>query len=279
MKNLITKILNKKVCFNKNLGSSQRYTAFSLAEVLLTLGIIGVVAAMTIPTVVENNQKTQYVTALKKFYSNFNQVLVQYSADNGCVGDLKCTGLFDANYYTPEDVGKVLASYFNIAKQCGPGVSGCFPAFSWSFDGSSGKDDFLNSMESASLFITKDGMAFFINRQPGNCANDFSSGTAYGWPSVTGDMKQHCGSLYADVNGFKGPNNFGRDVFLFYITNGRGPKLYPAGGPDDGYLWPWNHKNGVVTIDPPADWDCNGLNVEGVTCAGRVIEEGWQMNY
>jgi prepilin-type N-terminal cleavage/methylation domain-containing protein len=40
--------------------------AFTLAEVLITLAIIGVVAALTIPTVVRNYQKTQTVTQLKK---------------------------------------------------------------------------------------------------------------------------------------------------------------------------------------------------------------------
>jgi prepilin-type N-terminal cleavage/methylation domain-containing protein len=42
---------------------------FTLAEVLITLAVIGVVAALTIPTVVRNYQKTQTVTKLKKTYS------------------------------------------------------------------------------------------------------------------------------------------------------------------------------------------------------------------
>ena len=138
MKNLITKILNKKIGFNKNLGSSQLFSAFTLAEVLIMLGIIGVVAAMTIPPLIENNQKTQYVTALQKVYSNFNQVLVKYSADNGCVGDLTCTGLF-APANTDEDVANALVPYFNIAKQCGAGVSGCFPVYSVNINGSGAK--------------------------------------------------------------------------------------------------------------------------------------------
>src|SRR5574344_2669193 len=43
--------------------------AFTLAEVLIVLGIIGIVAALTIPTLMANVQKQQYLTALKKFYS------------------------------------------------------------------------------------------------------------------------------------------------------------------------------------------------------------------
>ena len=60
--------------------------AFTLAEVLITLGIIGVVAAITIPTLMANYQKAQYVTALKKAYSQINQVLVKIADDRGCPG-------------------------------------------------------------------------------------------------------------------------------------------------------------------------------------------------
>ncbi|MBP7212243.1 prepilin-type N-terminal cleavage/methylation domain-containing protein, partial [bacterium] len=49
-------------------------TAFTLAEVLITLGIIGIVAALTIPTLMNKSQKQQTVTALKKSYSTFSQV-------------------------------------------------------------------------------------------------------------------------------------------------------------------------------------------------------------
>ena len=39
-----------------------KFKAFTLAEILITLGIIGVVAAMTIPTLITNYQKKQTVT-------------------------------------------------------------------------------------------------------------------------------------------------------------------------------------------------------------------------
>ncbi|HIT93090.1 MAG TPA: type II secretion system protein, partial [Candidatus Stercorousia faecigallinarum] len=40
--------------------------AFTLAEVLVTLGIIGVVSAMTVPSLMQNHQKKTYVTQLHK---------------------------------------------------------------------------------------------------------------------------------------------------------------------------------------------------------------------
>ena len=60
----------------KNLG-------FTLAEVLITLGIIGVVAAMTIPTLMSTFAKQRTETQLKAFYSRINQTIKMSIADNG----------------------------------------------------------------------------------------------------------------------------------------------------------------------------------------------------
>ena len=57
--------------------------AFTLAEVLITLGIVGVVAAMTLPVLIQNYQKQATATSLKKAYSELNQVLQRSIADNG----------------------------------------------------------------------------------------------------------------------------------------------------------------------------------------------------
>lgn len=56
--------------------------AFTLAEVLITLGIIGVVAAMTLPSLVGNYKKKQAVTQLQKVYTVLNQALRQSEAAN-----------------------------------------------------------------------------------------------------------------------------------------------------------------------------------------------------
>ncbi len=57
--------------------------AFTLAEVLITLGIIGVVAAMTLPTLIEKHQKKVVVTRLQKFYTNINQAIKLSEVENG----------------------------------------------------------------------------------------------------------------------------------------------------------------------------------------------------
>ena len=51
---------------------------FTLAEVLVTLGIIGVVSAMTVPTLMQNYQRKSYVTQLHKVYNEIQQAAVMY---------------------------------------------------------------------------------------------------------------------------------------------------------------------------------------------------------
>lgn len=64
-------------------SGSQRKIAFTLAEVLITLGIIGVVAAMTLPALIQNHRKGVVETALKKFYTTMNQAILQSVSENG----------------------------------------------------------------------------------------------------------------------------------------------------------------------------------------------------
>ena len=54
----------------------RKKNAFTLAEVLITLGIIGVVAAMTIPTLISNTNGAQFKSAYKKALSTLNQAIV-----------------------------------------------------------------------------------------------------------------------------------------------------------------------------------------------------------
>lgn len=251
-----------KHIYLKNL-SAEKNLAFTLAEVLITLGIIGVVAAMTIPTLMANSQKEQYVAALKKSYAGFNQALQLIANDYGCTGDLRCTGLF-APGTSDQTLGDELVKYFKISSNCKVTAdTSCFSTqVSNTFDGSSARS---NPRNSHYTFTTTDGVAYIVSNDQsnGNCSTNAALGT-------TGAMAQECAALVMDVNGpNKGPNNYGRDIFFFYITNGKGPLLYPVGGKD--YITWWN--NNIP------DGCGNTANTSGIYCTGKVIEQSWQMNY
>lgn len=232
--------------------------AFTLAEVLITLGIIGIVAAYTIPTLMHSYDKSQYVVGLKKVYSLTNIVLKQMAADNGCTENLECTGLF-ATGTTHQSLGDEFVKYFKVAKNCGVAAGqGCWSAIT--------KVDYVNGDRHSPKydsypqykFVTTDGMSFLIGNNSDNCQTNLSKG-------ILGNMSKVCGYLQVDVNGLKGPNTFGRDTFALWITNGKGALLYPTGGVDDNSD-SFNNWSKVETT--------NGMYV-----TGSIVENGWQMTY
>lgn len=259
--------LNVKRFFNENLSNFNRYSAFTLAEVLITLGIIGIVASMTIPSLISNYQKTQYITGLKKAYSEFNQALAQMANDNGCPGDLKCTHLFNVTNITL--LGDALTKQLKVVKNCGDyavtNIKGCFPgSVSRDYTKSGAIGDTANDNY---RFVTADGFSYKIYIE-----NDDD---ACGKVSGIGNMTQLCGDMVVDVNGAdKGPNTFGRDVYFFYITNAKGPNIVPFGSHDDNWT-PWR-EGGCGSPDIP---DANPSKHDGIYCGARIMEEGWQMNY
>ncbi len=242
--------------------------AFTLAEVLISLGIIGVVCAMTIPTLIANTQHAEYVTALKKFYTNFNQVLSQIANDSGCPGNLECTGLF-ATGTTHATLGDELVKYVKVTKNCRTDTTtdaACWPVNTNEVYNGTGTNYNYNN-DSAYKFITADGMSIWMQ----NYANDCNTPTYSNNPAL-GYMTQTCGTIVVDVNGLKEPNYYGRDTFFFFITNGKGTLLYPQGGADDKY-------GGTEYWWDGATKRCIGANNDGFYCAGRIIEQGWQMTY
>lgn len=239
---------------------------FTLAEVLITLGVIGIVAALTIPTLIANYQKAQYIAGLKRAYSEFNQALLQMSADKGCPNDLKCSGIFSSSL-SPEEAGKEIAKQFKVVKDCGMQADqGCFSNNISEYYNGSGSRSSMD-LDSYYKFITADNMSFLIYDDQGDCSHSENFG-------INTHTKQVCGYIYVDVNGpNKGPNNKGRDIFSFYITNGKGALLYPFGGKELSFMWAyWKSSSKCMGLIP-------GFTDDGNYCAARIMEEGWQMNY
>lgn len=69
--------------FNQNLSVSKRHRAFTLSEVLITLSIIGVVAAITIPALIKNTNNQEYKVAWKKEYSALSNAYKRLAFDEG----------------------------------------------------------------------------------------------------------------------------------------------------------------------------------------------------
>ena len=183
---------------------SLKRVAFTLAEVLITLGIIGVVAALTLPTLIQNHQKQVYVTQLKKAYSTLNNAINKMAVDEGVVdwNQTYCgSAIYDntvAKKCSEELVKQMKAIKYKPAEQS------CTDEFIIHLD-ESYNDTFC---EASTSWITADGATYMFN----------------------------CGYFYGitiDVNGTgKGPNKVGRDIFGFEIDL-TDNKIIPDGSYDD----------------------------------------------
>ena len=87
--------------------------AFTLAETLITLVIIGVVAALTIPNLIINHQKEETITKLKKTYSTLAQITHKAIADHGPILS------WDIDNNSENFFNTYMAPYLNISKVCG----------------------------------------------------------------------------------------------------------------------------------------------------------------
>ena len=93
---------------SKGLSFSRKIKGFTLAEVLITLGIIGVVAALTLPTLIQKYQKKAFATKVKQTYSIVSNALISSIAENGAPN----TWNFNGTIITPESIEKIAKTYF-----------------------------------------------------------------------------------------------------------------------------------------------------------------------
>jgi len=102
--------------------------SFTLAETLITLAIIGIVAALTIPTLLNKYQEQKTVTAVKAFYSQLSNAYKNAIANNGPVEDWGLPS--ESSWGRPaiaEQTLNMLLPYFKVAKNCGRYQGKCIP--------------------------------------------------------------------------------------------------------------------------------------------------------
>jgi prepilin-type N-terminal cleavage/methylation domain-containing protein len=180
---------------------SLKKAAFTLAEVLITLGIIGVVTAMTMPSLIQNYQEKATVTKLKKCYSLVSQAYVSILNDEGGSDTLQAGDDLEMM----EKFGK----YLKYQKTCGRN-KGCFPNVTYKSVTGNGYSKWEDDTTDRSRAILTDGTLIMFNKSA----------------MWRGEGNYLYAQIYVDINGFKGPNQLGRDFFYFYISP---EKIVPAG--------------------------------------------------
>lgn len=185
--------------------------AFTLAEVLITLAIIGVVASITIPSLMQNTQNQACVSALLKFNSNLQQAILLWKQDIGCNDDayscLAAQNLSDNVVSNFDQISKFL----KIEKTTSSTTDRSWlPDYTYNYYG-----DIEDTNTFGRVSKTKYGSIGYL----------LTDGTTF---SIDVDSAGFI--ITADVNGKKPPNRIGKDVFNFIIGCRKGKDIYYYNG-------------------------------------------------
>ncbi len=219
---------------------------FTLAEVLITLGIIGIVAALTMPNLINNYQKHITIVKLKKAYSLLSQVVEHAVADYGEIKN------WDKQYNgkdtDPENYfNKYWKPYVKITKSC--------------------VDRYMQNKVKYKSFGYKEPFPIYggawLSLNGSTTSNTLVIYTGLDFLTID-NMLIHVGeddNIIVDINGPAGPNRAGRDAFWFSIDKAKN-KIIPLA------LYYSEEECGVKSQAGVGG---------GYTCADKIIKDGWKI--
>ena len=233
--------------------------AFTMAEVLITLGIIGIVASMTLPGVIEGYREKENVTRLEKFLSVLSQAVNLYKAQNDCplsISDCLGGGIDSdcANFEQIASRMKIVDSATRSTKN----EKFWLPEQSYNYYGEVVSGNYGGVSKSVA----------------GDCVYLLPEGTTF---SV--DVNPTSFDIAVDVNGAKLPNRVGRDIFFVLIGANanftyENSQRYNSGYTEDIFLYPLftgggesNAYNDICSIQ----YECNPVNIDPTKNNGASI--------
>ena len=193
----------------------RNFKAFTLAEVLITLGIIGVVAALTMPSLIQNKQEKERVSQLKKVYSSLSQAFIMAVSQYGTPDEWGMSGMYDekSHYIFASNMAKFLKLSQNCIDMDDTTASKvCKPPSD------------IDAKKFSRSVILLDGTRVTFRTWSSNCSMNYSR------ESINKQLQNTCGSINIDLNGNKKPNKNGEDRFSFYFTK---DAIIPMGIKDD----------------------------------------------
>ena len=233
--------------------------AFTLAEVLITLGIIGIVSAMTIPTLVKNYQKKVTVTKLQKVHAVLNQIarmavvdgsVKGYTSGQGVTGE-KTKEFFDTFIFPYLKSPKIISSGNTVYKNC-DNANYCHKYLN---GGSSGIAIQTSYPSGRVFFATSDNALYFC--------------TIMAWDNKydeEGNLVQHIArysdtmDVFVDIDGASGKNTIGKDIFQFKMDF------------DKGSAYPQGYDKSLTVINN----NCKENGGGGTMCLAKIMRDGWK---
>ena len=219
--------------------SNVRKIAFTLAEVLVTLGIIGVVSAMTVPSLMQNHQRKTYVTQLHKVYNELSQAALQYMTDKNAI-NLTEAGLIDGNA-----IDAFMKKYFKIVQDCNTDTADCIATDYKKMDGTSSKPFTDDEKYDFKHYILANGSLISL-----------------------GAVSTYQIQIHLDINGKKGPNILGRDTFAL--------NLFSNGVIDDDCA---QAPCSTDVREDNFEKYCISSTTSWWGCFGKILNDNWEMTY
>ena len=270
---------------------------FTLIELIITMGIVGVVAALVAPGFMINNRNAANASKLSATVSDLENAFSSMTA-KGQAMDLYETeawqemgGSFTGTT-SDSSVDKVitkLAEYINIMpnqdyKNAANFYSG-IKTYDIAADGGKGNTHSFssgNGSQGRALSLKSGAVVFAYLVDNSYDDIDDEQEDVKKIVEAGGSLKSVAGELMIDVNGKAAPNTIGRDIFYFYL--GSDGILYPAGGRDfaiyqkaiansgsENDIWSVSNSSTACTDTVKA----NG----GWGCTARLAENGFKVNY
>lgn len=214
---------------NKDLTSVSRIFAFTLAEVLITLGIIGVVAALTMPALITKYDEMVMVNKLKRTYSELANAIELRKAE---LGTDSYADQFNPDLSAAEQLDGFL-KYLNVVERCSASDSqGCGGNYT-TYPKSKTNDGYGNVKKgkfNGERAVLNDGTTIKLGTRnwTGNCvvtydkyetnANGNYTNIVDGKPVPSGSFKDtQCAEIFFDINGPKRRNQYGYDMYSFIV--------------------------------------------------------------
>ncbi len=201
---------------------TRRKKAFTLAEALITISIVGFIAVLTIPTLIKKYNEKVIVTNLKQSYSILNQAYKLVVAEHG--EDISSWEFIDSSRPAYSILNE-FSKHIKINKLCDIGENNCSLHSDYILKGKDSETP--SSFQSSAKALLPNGSIIYLeyNSHPNSCT------TSKTWLDNK-DLKNICGTLCIDTNGNAKPNTLAVDIFNFYFTR---YSIYPA-GTDDNFV-------------------------------------------